>query len=166
MAKSQSPERIHSIAGAIFVVRGHRVLLDSNLAALYGVDTRVLLQAVRRNRKRFPDDFMFQLTATEWASLRSQSVILKSGRGQHSKYLPCAFTEHGVAMLSSVLSSDHAIAVNIQIMRTFVRMRGLLISDRELAQRLDQLKGQIERKFAAHDRVIARSPASSLRFVC
>jgi hypothetical protein len=94
---------------------GHKVLLDAELAALYGVDTRVLLQAVKRNRERFPTDFMIQLTAAEWAALRSQIVILKRGRGQHRKFLPYAFTEQGVAMLSSVLKSYRAIAVNIQL---------------------------------------------------
>ena len=126
---------VEDISRAILVVRGHKVLLDADLAALYGVDTRVLLQAVKRNRERFPADFMIQLTAAEWAALRSQIVTLKRGRGQHRKYLPYAFTEQGVAMLSSVLKSARAIAVNIQIMRAFVRMRELLISNRELAQK-------------------------------
>jgi hypothetical protein len=99
----------------ILVLRRHRVLLDQDLAELYGVETRVLVQAVKRNLSRFPSDFMFQLTAAEWAALRSQTVILKPGRGQHRKYLPYAFTEQGVAMLSSVLNSERAIAVNIEI---------------------------------------------------
>jgi hypothetical protein len=107
---------VKDISRVILVLRGHKVLLDAELAALYGVDTRVLLQAVRRNRERFPDDFMIQLTAAEWAALRSQIVTLKRGRGQHRKFLPYAFTEQGVAMLSSVLNSARAIAVNIQIM--------------------------------------------------
>src|SRR6202043_2692345 len=123
------------IARAILVVRGQRVLIDAELAALYGVATKVLLQAVRRNRKRFPRDFMIQLTAAEWAALRSQFVTLKPGRGQHRKYMPYAFTEQGVAMLSSVLNSDRAIAVNIEIMRAFVRMREILASSKELARK-------------------------------
>ena len=101
------------IARAIFVLRGQRVLLDTELAALYGVAPKVLLQAVKRNRRRFPADFMMQMTAKEWVALRSQFVTLKPGRGQHRKYLPYAFTEQGVAMLSSVINSDSAIAVNI-----------------------------------------------------
>ena len=146
---------VKDISRAILVVRGHKVLLDADLAALYGVDTRVLLQAVKRNRERFPADFMIELTAAEWAALRSQIVTLKRGRGQHRKYLPYAFTEQGVAMLSSVLKSDRAIAVNIQIMRAFVRMRELLISNRELAQKLDQLEARLEKKLASHDEAIA-----------
>jgi len=146
---------VEDISRAILVVRGHKVLLDADLAALYGVDTRVLLQAVKRNRERFPADFMIQLTAAEWAALRSQIVTLKRGRGQHRKYLPYAFTEQGVAMLSSVLKSARAIAVNIQIMRAFVRMRELLISNRDLAQKLDQLEARLEKKLASHDEAIA-----------
>jgi len=146
---------VEDISRAILVLRGHKVLLDAELAALYGVETRVLLQAVRRNRERFPEDFMLQLTAAEWAALRSQFVTLKTGRGQHRKYLPYAFTEQGVAMLSSVLSSQRAIAVNIQIMRTFVRMREMLVSNKELAQKLDQLEARIDKKLAAHDEAIA-----------
>ena len=146
---------VEDISRAILVLRGHKVLLDAELAVLYGVETRVLLQAVRRNRERFPEDFMLQLTAAEWAALRSQFVTLKTGRGQHRKYLPYAFTEQGVAMLSSVLSSQRAIAVNIQIMRTFVRMREMLVSNKELAQKLDQLEARIDKKLAAHDEAIA-----------
>jgi hypothetical protein len=145
---------VADISRAILVLRGHKVLLDAELAALYGVDTRVLLQAVTRNRERFPADFMTQLTAAEWAALRSQIVTLKRGRGRHRKYLPYAFTEHGVAMLSSVLKSDRAIAVNIQIMRAFVRMRELLISNRELAEKLDQLEARLGKKLASHDTAI------------
>ena len=108
---------VEDISRAILVLRGHKVLLDAELAALYGVETRVLLQAVRRNRERFPEDFMLQLTAAEWAALRSQFVTLKTGRGQHRKYLPYAFTEQGVAMLSSVLSSQRAIAAILSAIR-------------------------------------------------
>ena len=105
------------IAQSILILRNHKVLLDADLAAMYGVETKVLLQAVKRNPQRFPADFMLQLTAQEWAALRSQFVTLKPGRGQHRKYLPYAFTEQGVAMLSSVLNSERAITVNIEIMR-------------------------------------------------
>jgi hypothetical protein len=120
------------IAQSILILRGHRVILDSELAALYGVATKVLLQAVKRNRERFPDDFTLRLTAQEWELLRSQTVTLKTGSGRHRKYLPYAFTEQGVAMLSSVLHSARAIAVNVQIMRAFVRMRELLVSNKAL----------------------------------
>ena len=113
----------------ILVIRLQRVLLDEHLAALYGVETRVLLQAVKRNLERFPPDFMFALSSAEWTALRSQSVTSKSNRGGR-RYSPYAFTEQGVAMLSSVLNSDRAIAVNIEIMRSFVRIRSLLEADK------------------------------------
>ena len=152
MPKLIATERI---ARAIFVLRGQRVLLDAELAALYGVAPKVLLQSVKRNRKRFPVDFMMQLTAAEWNALRSQNVTLKPGRGQHRKYLPYAFTEQGVAMLSSVINSDSAIAVNIQIMRAFVQLRGLLGSNQELARRFAQLEARIDKKLSDHDAAIA-----------
>lgn len=133
----------------ILVIRRQRVLLDKDLAALYGVETRVLLQAVKRNLERFPADFMFALSAPEWTALRSQSVISKHGSGGR-RYAPYAFTEQGVAMLSTVLNSDRAIAVNIEIMRTFVRIRGLLEANRSLARKFDR----VERKLASHDQAI------------
>ena len=154
MAKLRAPVRVEGITGAILVVRGHRVLLDEALAELYGVETKVLVQAVKRNLARFPPDFMFQLTASEWAGLRSQIVTSRLRRGGR-RYAPYAFTEQGVAMLSSVLGSDRAIAVNIQIMRAFVRMREMLITSKELAQKLDQLEARLEKKLASHDEAIA-----------
>jgi hypothetical protein len=150
MTRSGVLTRAADITRAILWLRGHKVLLDADLAALYGVETKVLLQAVRRNLERFPQDFMIQLTATEWRTLRSQIVTLKRGPGQHRKYLPYAFTEQGVAMLSSVLNSHRAIAVNIEIMRAFVRMREMLASNKDLARKLDEL----ERKLETHDRAI------------
>lgn len=146
---------VEQITRSILVLRGQRVLLDAELATLYGVEIRVLVQAVKRNLARFPEDFMFQLSAAEWSALRSQLVTLKAGRGQHRKYLPYVFTEQGVAMLSSVLRSERAIAVNIQIMRAFVRMRELLASNRALARRLDELEARLEKKLATHDQAIA-----------
>jgi hypothetical protein len=133
----------------ILVIRRQRVLLDEDLAALYGVETRALLQAVKRNLERFPSDFMFELSGAEWTALRSQSVTSKPGRGGR-RYAPYAFTEQGVAMLSSVLNSDRAIAVNIEIMRSFVRIRRLLEADKSLARKFDRL----ERKLASHDQAI------------
>jgi len=121
-------------------------MLDRDLAALYGVDTKVLNQAVTRNLERFPEDFMFQLTRDEFAALRSQIVTLK-GRGRHPKYRPRAFTEQGVAMLSSVLRSSRAIQVNIAIMRTFVKLRQLLATHRHLAQRLAALEREYDHRF-------------------
>lgn len=133
----------------ILVIRRQRVLLDADLAALYGVDTRSLLQAVRRNLERFPPDFMFELSNAEWTALRSQSVTSKPRRGGR-RYAPYVFTEQGVAMLSSVLKSNRAIAVNIEIMRSFVRIRRLLDADESLARKFDRLA----RKLASHDRAI------------
>ena len=142
-----------AITRSILVLRGQRVLLDAELAALYGVETRTLIQAVQRNRARFPADFMFQLNAAEWLALRSQFVISKAGRGGR-RYPPYAFTEQGVAMLSSILGSERAIAVNIEIMRAFVRMREFLSSTKELARRFAQLEARMDKKLAEHDEAI------------
>src|SRR5438128_1542318 len=117
-----------TIERKIVLLRGERVMLDADLAALYGVETKMVTRAVRRNRTRFPPDFMFQLTADEAASLRIQSGTSKPGRGGR-RYLPYAFTEHGVAMLSSVLRSPRAVLVNIEIIRAFVRLRRLLATN-------------------------------------
>ena len=132
---------------AIFLVHGQKVMLDADLAGLYDVETRVLVQAVKRNLERFPEDFMFQLSKEEADFLRSQIVTLKRGRGQHSKYLPYAFTEQGVAMLSSVLRSQRAIQVNIEIMRAFIRLRQMLSSHAELARKLDALEKKYDAQF-------------------
>jgi hypothetical protein len=140
MSRTQS-RPVPLIESRIFLIRGQKVLLDSDLTSLYEVSTGALNQAVKRNRERFPEDFMFQLNKQEseqLGSLRSQSVILK--RGQHRKYAPYAFTEQAIAMLSSVLRSRRAIEVNIAIMRTFVRLRQLLATHEELARRLEQLE--------------------------
>ncbi|MGO9994924.1 MAG: ORF6N domain-containing protein [Steroidobacteraceae bacterium] len=145
-ATADAAERVGQL---ILFVRRQRVLIDEDLAALYGVETRSLLQAVKRNLDRFPPDFMFELSAAEWTALRSQSVTSKPGRGGR-RYAPYAFTEQGVAMLSSVLNSDRAIAVNIEIMRSFVRIRRLLEADKSLARKFNCL----ERKLASHDQAI------------
>jgi ORF6N domain len=130
-------------------VRGHQVLLDHDLAALYQVEVKALNQAVKRNAARFPEDFMFQVTAEEHAALRSQSVTLDGGRGAHRKYRPYAFTEQGVAMLSSVLRSRRAVGVNVEIMRAFVRFRRVMIDHRQLSRRLDLLEATSEGQFRA-----------------
>ena len=135
------------IEQAIVRIRGLNVMLDADLAELYGVATKVLNQAVRRNASRFPADFMFQLEPGEAAALRSQTVTLGAGRGTHRKYLPLAFTEQGVAMLSSVLRSPRAIAVNIEIMRAFVQLRRMLDSNADLARKLKDLERKYEGKF-------------------
>jgi len=136
---------IELIASKIYLIRSIKVMLDRDLAELYGVETKVLKQAVRRNIDRFPADFMFELTKGENQSLRSQNVTLK--RGQHSKYLPFAFTEHGVLMLSSVLKSERAVQVNIQIMRTFTKLREALLDNKDLGKELEELKQLTEERF-------------------
>jgi aspartate/tyrosine/aromatic aminotransferase len=125
------------IQNLIYVIRDQRVMLDSDLARLYEVETKVLNQAVKRNISRFPDNFMFQLSKDEWQSLRSQIVTFSR---DIRKYTPFAFTEQGVAMLSSVLRSEKAIQVNIQIMNTFVKMRQWAIESKEISQRLTELE--------------------------
>ena len=122
-------------------------MVDDDLAELYEISVKVLNQAVKRNRSRFPEDFMFQLTAEESASLRSQNVTLKTGRGRHRKYLPFAFTEQGVAMLSSVLRSKRAVQVNVEIMRAFVRLRQMLASNAELSRKMDALEKRYDAQF-------------------
>jgi hypothetical protein len=135
------------IEKSILFIRNQKVILDADLAELYGVETRVLIQAVMRNSERFPGDFMFQLNKEEADFLRSQIVTLKKGRGQHSKYLPYAFTEQGVAMLSSVLRSRRAVQVNIEIMRAFIRLRQLLSSHTDLARKLNTLEKKYDAQF-------------------
>ena len=147
---------VEVIATRIIELRGKKVILDRDLAKLYGVAAKVLNQAVKRNIKRFPDDFMFQLSWEEVESLRSQIVTLNkknseaSRRGRHIKYLPYAFTEHGVAMLSSVLNSERAIQVNILIMRAFTKLREILITHKDLATKIEAL----EKKYTEHDQTI------------
>ena len=144
------------ISKRIASVRGQRVILDYDLADLYGVQTRVLLQAVRRNRARFPGDFLIALRNQDIAALRSQSVISKrQGRGGRS-YLPLAFTEHGAVMAATVLNSHHAIEVSIFVVRAFVQIRQSLEEHKELRRRLDELEKTIDMRFGAQDRVIQR----------
>lgn len=148
---------IRSIQNRIYEIRGERVMLDRDLADLYQVETKALNLAVKRNVKRFPKDFMFQLTKEEWESIRQevtavnenvnslrlQNETLKKGRGQHSKYLPYAFTEQGVAMLSGILNSDRAINMNIAIMRAFVETRRVLLQQSDLKEQLEQLRQRL-----------------------
>ena len=129
----------------ILSIRGHRVMLDADLAELYGVPTKRLNEAVRRNAARFPEDFMFQLTADEAEILRSQFAT-SNGRGGR-RYIPYAFTELGVAMLSSVLNSERAVLVNIAIMRAFVRLREMAASHKDVLRRLDEMEGKYDRQF-------------------
>jgi phage regulator Rha-like protein len=143
------------ITRAILVLRGHRVLLDTELATLYGVTTKRFNEQVRRNAKRFPADFMFQLTAEEISSLRSQIATLKLGRGQHRKYLPYVFTEHGAIMAATILNSPRAIEMSVYVVRAFVQLRELLASNKELARRFAQLETRLDKKLTTHDEAIA-----------
>lgn len=142
MTKTQAIVSAGRIESSIFLIRGHKVMLSTHLAALYGVEPRALVQAVKRNRERFPSDFMFQLSPKEFANLKSQIVI--SSWGGSRRAAPYAFTEQGVAMLSSVLRSKRAVLVNIQIMRAFVKLREMLATHRALARKLAELEKRIE----------------------
>jgi phage regulator Rha-like protein len=143
-----------SVERAIIVLRGRRVILDSELAALYGVTVSVFNQAVKRNMERFPADFAFQLTREEHESLRSQIVILKAGRGAHRKYLPYVFTEHGAVMAASVLNSPKAVDMSVEVVRAFVRLRQILAANRQLAARVDDLERKMNQSNAAHSKNI------------
>ena len=149
------PAVVSAIEGKILVLRGRQVMLDEDLAELYGVETRVLVQAVRRNLTRFPEDFMFQITDEERESLRSQIVISKPGRGGR-RYAPYAFTEQGVAMLSSVLRSEQAIAVNIAIMRAFVELRRAAASYAAIEKRLEELERETDMRLGKHDEQLSQ----------
>lgn len=131
---------IVNIQNLIYTIRGYRVMLDSDLAMLYEVETKVLNQAVKRNIERFPKDFMFQLTEHEWNEFKVRSQIVTSPKGGGRQYLPYVFTEQGVSMLSSVLKSKKAIQINVQIMRTFVQMRKWAVENEEISQRLSNLE--------------------------
>jgi hypothetical protein len=151
MAKKKSPIAsvqlpLERIERKILLIRDHKIMLDADLAELYGVPTGVLVRQVKRNPKRFPRDFCFQLTAAEWEVLRCQSGISK-GRGGR-RYAPYAFSEQGVAMLSSVLNSTQAIEVNVQIMRAFVTLREMLSTHKDLAQKLAELEKKYDHHFA------------------
>jgi phage regulator Rha-like protein len=147
---------IQSIQNRIYEIRGERVMLDRDLAILYNVETRILNQAVKRNPKRFPPDFMFQLTKDEFESLRSQIetlessnsltsqiVTLKAGRGKHTKFMPYAFTEQGVAMLSGVLNSDKAIEMHVAIMRAFVEIKKIVLRQTDLKEQMKEIKERL-----------------------
>ncbi len=142
----QLPVPIQHIERCIHVIRGQKVMMDTDLAELYEVPTKVLNQAVRRNIDRFPADFMIQLTAEEEAALRSQIVTSNKGRGGR-RYLPFVFTEQGVAMLSTVLNSERAIQVNIAIMRAFVQLRAMIATNEELAHKLEHLEKKTDARF-------------------
>ncbi|HZC81531.1 MAG TPA: ORF6N domain-containing protein [Nitrospiraceae bacterium] len=137
-------ERIEQV---ILLVRGQKVILDDDLSRLYGVTTKRLNEQIKRNLKRFPVDFMFKLNLQEVRDLRSQNATLKSGRGQHRKYLPYAFTEHGAIMAANVLNSQRAIEVSVYVVRAFVKLREMIASNKELAKRLDELEKKYDSQF-------------------
>ena len=150
------------IQNMIYEIRGHKVMLDSDLAALYEVPTHRLNEAVKRNSKRFPSDFMFQLTEPEWESLRSQFAISKNTRGGR-RYTPNVFTEHGVSMLSTVLNSERAIEINIKIMRTFVQLRHYVLEKSDTNTQIVELQRLLmlhiensDKKFTEHDEAISQ----------
>jgi hypothetical protein len=142
---------LERIERRILRIRGHKVLLDADLAVLYGVSTKRFNEQVRRNSARFPEDFMFRLSAEEWAVLRSQLATLERGRGRHRKYLPFVFTEHGAIMAATILNSSRATQVSVYVVRAFVHLRDFLASHKDLARRLEAH----ERKLASHDQAIA-----------
>ena len=142
------------IKKSILEIRGKKVMLDMDLAKLYEVETRVLKQAVRRNRERFPEDFMFELTKDEWNIIRSQLVMFKNGQGKFPKYLPFVFTEQGVAMLSAVLNSEYAVRISVEIMRAFVALRQWALNHQEISERLNTMEKQFGQKFNDIDQVL------------
>lgn len=146
-----APLSIGDVAQRIQLIRGQRAVLDTDLAAFYGETTKRFNQQVNRNLARFPDDFMFRLNEEEFAALRLQFATLKTGRGQHRKYLPYAFTEHGAIMAATLLNSQRATELSVYVVRAFVELRGMLSSNRELAMKVHSL----ERKVSVHERHIA-----------
>jgi len=146
---------VELIAEHIFIVRGQKVILDSDLAALYDVPTGRFNEAVKRNLAKFPDDFMFPLTTGEWDSLRSQIATLNTGRGQHRKYLPYVFTEHGAIMAATLLNSPRAVQVSVYVVRAFVQQREFLASNKDLARQLKVLEQRLTKKLDTHDEAIA-----------
>ncbi len=143
--------RVDKIGSLIRTIRGKKVILDSDLARIYDVPTKALNQAVKRNAKRFPPDFLFQLTTREMDSLRSQIVTLKSGRGQHRKFLPYAFTENGAIMAANVLNSPEAVRMSVFVVRAFVKMRELLGGTKELARQLADLEKKLTARLDGHE---------------
>jgi len=150
-AKRAIPVVVEQISRSILILRGQRVILDRELAAIYGSTTKRLNEQIKRNRDRFPEDFMFQLTAEEAERSRSQIATLNSGRGQNIKYRPYAFTEHGAIQAANVLNSPRAIAMGVYVVRAFVQLRELLASNTALARKLNELEGKLKN----HDEAIA-----------
>ena len=158
MDKKEAPANsapVTSVAGAILVVRRQRVILDADLAALYGVTTKRLNEQAKRNQNRFPEDFLFRLDAAETDSLNRSHFATGSQKHRNPRFPPFAFTEHGAIMAATLLNSPRAVEMSIYVVRAFVQLRELLSSSKELAERLDQLEARIEKKLASHDDAIA-----------
>jgi len=154
MAKSKPCVPVEQITRTVLILRGHRVLLDADLARLYGVNTARLNQQVRRNWQRFPSDFLFELTQDEYHALKLQFATSKTGRGGRRKP-PLVFTEHGAIMVAAVLNSRRAVEMSVYVVRAFVELRKLVGSNKELARRFAQLAARLDKKLAAHDTAIA-----------
>jgi hypothetical protein len=154
MPKSSNKLTTDQLGRLICEIRGERAMLHSDLASIYGVETKALNRAVKRNRHRFPKDFVFQLTQDESELLRRQIGTLKSGRGQHRKYLPWVFTEHGAIMAANVLNSARAVQMSVFVVRAFLKMRAFLGDKRELAQKLASLEKELKKRLDVHEAVI------------
>lgn len=156
MTRTKPTARLSPVESSIHMIRNQRVILASELAAIYGVETRTLNQAVKRNANKFPSDFMFQLSTLEAQELRSrsQNVILK--RGKNMKYLPYAFTEHGVVMAANVLNSKHAVTMSVFVVRAFIRLRELAVLNNEFAQRLNDLENKLTARQDLHEKAILK----------
>jgi len=152
MSKTLVKLPVARVAEVILVVRDEKVILDSDLAPLYGVETRALIQAVKRNNRRFPLDFMFQLTRKEFDALRSQFVISKGSGGR--RHLPYAFTEHGAVMAANVLNSERAVVMSVYVVRAFVELREVLIGNSDLSQKLDELERKLTARQNVHEKAI------------
>lgn len=146
---------VEDITRSILVLRGQKVLLDAELAELYGVSTKALNQAVKRNAERFPEDFMFRLSRAEGEALNRSQSVTGSQRHRDPRFPPCAFTEHGAIMAATVLNSPRAVEMSVYVVRAFVKLRELLTSNTELAKRLEELEARIVRQFGTYDQVIA-----------
>ncbi|MFY9620934.1 MAG: ORF6N domain-containing protein [Pyrinomonadaceae bacterium] len=151
--KANPPAVVEPVEPVIQIIRGQKVILDRDLAQIYGVEIRTLNQAVRRNIDRFPADFMFQLSAHEYKSLRSQTVISKRGG---RRYLPFAFTEHGAVMAATVLNSKRAVAMSLYVVRAFVKLRETLAETKELAHKLDELERKLTGRLDVHEKAILK----------
>jgi phage regulator Rha-like protein len=154
MRKPPTTLTTHELGALIYEVRGHKVMLDFDLASVYGVETKSLNRAVKRNVDRFPKDFVFQLTRGEFEALRYQIGTLKTGRGQHRKYLPFVFTEHGAIMAANVLNSPRAVQMSVFVVRAFLRMRSLLGDKRDLARQLAALEKELKQCLDVHEAAI------------